>query len=663
MCFRNLKLIVAALFLAGLVHLARGQTTDSTDILDWRRGFFPKEKPGELYQIKANGFYRFFATHLYMNQPYILDPNSGGVTRRNTLFIGDDSQLPNFLVNISGRPNKKVSWGFDLYAFQFLAGRINPAYNGQVPRADLPPVWNPLSGTRLGANMGLNLGLNLYGSYLTEYGTFNVRMGGIHWFSMSDLTLQGFTGYNRFMMYERNPWDPIGKQVGVRYNQMYELGGAYQDLRFGERAIQGVILEGLNLPGGWSFAGMYGKTEIAGGFMTIPNINYGGQIKKTFKNHDFLAFNTLNNTTWVDSLNTEEVGFNIFTLEGHTSWRELTLHAEVGIGTYRSPISDYPWGEAINVRLFSSKKLTKIPIELHYYRISPYVVNNNALFWNTSILEARAVDQPADEGVQSANVLIPFASSMVGIGQMTNNRTGVEINTDVEMGPVKWSIGYGVSSEITAFQEINDLTAIIPTRITFSHFVNQLTRSRFWRWTFPQNVGPYGRYDVVYRDAFQEVELTDYSVGGEANTIKFNQLELHGKYRTKLAYRNFFVFFLGRYNTAQPDLSIIPPFSEDAYIRQYNTEVELYYQIAKPVFINTYLGYERVLGNYATTLDNETFRPLNQTGYGWGVGMDINLSRNAGLFLRHRWFEFEDTSFRLDQFSGQESMVELKVFF
>ncbi len=646
------KIAKISLFLVMLSFAGQAQLADSSAIFDSRKGSFPKEKDGELYQIKATGFYRFFATHLLMDQPYLLDQNSGSVTKKNTLFIGDDSQLPNLLVNVSGRPSKKVSWGFDIYMFQFLNGQINSAYNPPVPTSDRPPVWNPLMGDRLGMNMGLNLGLNLYGSYYTDKGTFNIRMGGIHWFSISDLTLGSFRGYNRFLLYERNPWDPIGKQVGVRYNQMYENGAIYQDTRWGERAVQGAIFEGINLPNGWSFATMYGKTELNGGFLTVPNVTYGGKVRKVLKGTDFISFNTLNNQTWVDSLNALPLGFNVFTLEYQGTFKGLRVHAEVGTGRYVSPVNNYPWGEAISVKLLSTKQLTKIPIELHYYRISPYVVNNNAVFWNTSIVESAIVDRPG-EGVQSANVLTPFSSSMVAIGQMTNNRTGVNLNTAFKIGKLRVSAGYGVSSEIKAFQN----------RITYSHFVNQLTRSRFWRWDFPTNVGPYQRYDKAYRDAYQKVTVTDDSLGVAVNSKKFNQLELHAKYRSKIGHRNFYAFFLGRYNTAQPKLSILPTFSEKAYIRQYNSEVELYYQVTRPLFLNTYLGYERVIGNYQTELNVETQRPLNQTGWGVGVGMDVSLGRNAGLYLRHRWFFFEDTSFPVDAYRGQETMVELKVFF
>jgi hypothetical protein len=642
--------VIILLCLGAFVQL-NAQSKDSTEILDWRRGIFPKEKPDEIYNIKINGFYRFFATYLHMPEPYLLN-SSGSLTNRNTLFIGDDSQLPNFLVNISGRPSKNVSWGLDLYMFQFLEGRINPAYSGQVPTSQLPPVWDPLSGARLAPSMGLNLGINLYGTYHTKIGTYSIRMGGIHWFSMSDLTLATNRGYNRFSLYERNPWDPIGRDVGFRYNQLYSAGFVQQDIRWGEQAVQGIILQGANLPGNWDFSLLYGKTQLNGGFLTTPNVNYGAKLKNTYHNNDYISINTLNNTTWIDSLNQIPVGFNIVTLEWMANYKYFSIHAEAGPGRYVTPLSDYPWGEAISLKVLSTPLLTKIPLELHYYRISPYVVNNNAVFWNTSIITARIVENPIGP-VQSTNVLNPFASSIVGIGQMTNNRTGLSLNTEFNIRKLRVSAGYSVSSEITPFQN----------RITFSHFVNQLTRSRFWRWDFPLDVGPYGRYDKAYRDAYETVELTDDSLGFAVNTKKFTALEFHGKYKTQIGHKNFFAFLLGRYYTSQSFLSVVPVFSDRAYLRQYSTELEMYYQLTDILFINSYLGFERNIGNYNTALDFESFRPLDQTGWGVGLGMDISLGRNAGLYLRYRWFYFKDENFALDTFKGQETLVELKVFF
>jgi hypothetical protein len=78
---------------------------------------------------------------------------------------------------------------------------------------------------------------------------------------------------------------------------------------------------------------------------------------------------------------------------------------------------------------------------------------------------------------------------------------------------------------------------------------------------------------------------------------------------------------------------------------------------------NAYAGIERTLGNYLTEISEETFRPLNQYGKGFGIGGDIDLGKNTRLYLRHRWYSFKDTSFPLDAFKGRELVVELKAFF
>ena len=89
-------------------------------------GLFPKKPADKLYNFGVGGYYRFFATYLNLDQPYLLDANSNTQTLPKTLFIGDDAQLPNLSLNFSGRPSTKASWGFDLFMFQFLDGSIGP---------------------------------------------------------------------------------------------------------------------------------------------------------------------------------------------------------------------------------------------------------------------------------------------------------------------------------------------------------------------------------------------------------------------------------------------------------------------------------------------------------------------------------------------------------
>jgi hypothetical protein len=43
--------------------------------------------------------------------------------------------------------------------------------------------------------------------------------------------------------------------------------------------------------------------------------------------------------------------------------------------------------------------------------------------------------------------------------------------------------------------------------------------------------------------------------------------------------------------------------------------------------------------------------------------MDIQLAKNTGLYIRHRWMTYQDFSFELDRYNGMETTVEFKIFF
>jgi len=46
-----------------------------------------------------------------------------------------------------------------------------------------------------------------------------------------------------------------------------------------------------------------------------------------------------------------------------------------------------------------------------------------------------------------------------------------------------------------------------------------------------------------------------------------------------------------------------------------------------------------------------------------GFGIDYMLAKNTAIYLRHRYFTLEDRNFELDQFSGHETTIELKIIF
>jgi hypothetical protein len=76
-----------------------------------------------------------------------------------------------------------------------------------------------------------------------------------------------------------------------------------------------------------------------------------------------------------------------------------------------------------------------------------------------------------------------------------------------------------------------------------------------------------------------------------------------------------------------------------------------------------YAGYERIIANYDTKVNTTSRRPKNQTGFSYATGLDVMMSKNAGLYIRQRWFTYKDTSFELDHYKGTETTVEIKIFF
>lgn len=626
--------------------------TDSLMRPRFNMGLYPRQEPVGLKQVSISGFYRFFGTYTHMKEDYLLNPIINDTTLEHGLFIGDDAQLPNFLINIAGRPSERAAWGFDVYAFQFMEGAINQAYSNQVADSLLPSNQNPLLGTRLAPTLILNLGINLYGSYQTDFGVFNVRAGGIHWVALSDLTLGSFQGYNRFTLFERNPWDPVEKNVDSRYSQYYEDGAISQDTRWGNRAFQGIIVDGLQLPGKISFSALYGKSEVNGGFALTPNLSYGGKVKKDFENGQFVSINTFNSGTFADSLALETVGYNMLTAEFRANVKGFRIQAELGGGRYYSPVHDKGWEEALSAKILSPVIKDLFQLELHAYRIDPSVINNVGVFLNSSVNQYTVNDIPAGQAGSNA-VLQPNGSSIVPLGMMTNNRQGVNLNAAFEIGKLHGAIGIGSSAEIDA----------LSNQISFGHPVNRLTRSRLWRFNFPQNVGPYNRYNVIFRDTYETANLSDDSSGVVVNQKFFNNLEAQLKYKTRFLNRDLYAFFLGSYATAQREWSPVIMTTEESYLRLYSSELELYYCLTENLNLSSYLGYERSIGNYLTDIDEESRKPRNQEGYGLGLGMDISLGRNARLYIRHRWFEFEDKSFELDHFRGEETVIELKASF
>ena len=79
------KLVLCSLTIFAVNVSLFAQNNDSNSLSNI--GLFPKQESPELYTFKISGEYRFLGSYVGLDQPY-------GYNLENTIFIGDDSQLP-----------------------------------------------------------------------------------------------------------------------------------------------------------------------------------------------------------------------------------------------------------------------------------------------------------------------------------------------------------------------------------------------------------------------------------------------------------------------------------------------------------------------------------------------------------------------------------------
>jgi hypothetical protein len=113
----------------------------------------------------------------------------------------------------------------------------------------------------------------------------------------------------------------------------------------------------------------------------------------------------------------------------------------------------------------------------------------------------------------------------------------------------------------------------------------------------------------------------------------------------------------------QPKWAPIPVFNQNAYIRAYYHELELYYNIVPSVTLNAYYAHQTIRGNEQTNLSPNTGLPRHQINQAIAVGTDIMLTRHSALHLKQRWFSQKAHAFTKDNFNGSETSLELKVYF
>ncbi|MCX6180605.1 MAG: hypothetical protein NT150_01580 [Bacteroidetes bacterium] len=611
------------------------------------------------------------------------------------------NQEPFMLLRLEGKPTSKTSFKLE-YAFDNQMDGIARTFN------NAPIVGN---NTPYSRRVGLYRILQFQATTVTKFGTFNITAGGgVNWYRLSPLTMWNFE--YRDDMFERYPWEPENAAM-TRYNSFYAVQNVARDSRWGNTGTQGFILEAKNLPGGFNGSLLYGKTDNSGGFQTYlsgtPKNLLAGRVSKIVGSNTF-GVNYFSQFGFFDNTALYRIDQNIITGDARINTAHIKVFSEFGVGRYVEhgkitaanyasyfgttiPGSDtitsyiHNWAPTATVQVDFDKKATLIPLTLMAYYIDKSVVNVNSQVTNTS--NSHALGTPSNVNGVYDNTTVRGA--VTDIGQMANNRMGISLKHENSYGKLKIMAGIAMSQEIEnlyktysrpEYQTPNNASfggyAQGYNSISFQHRANQFTRSRFGY--FQNNLGPYGNIINQYRRSFERIAITDSGEAGMSYRKGYNSLDFNWKYKIQILKRDFILSNYYNYTSVQDHASAIPLFTNKAFLRYFFTEFNAFYAVHPKLTVIGFYSIERALGNNRTMLvdaNGELIKdlntsipiahadglPINQTGHGYGFGLDYDVSKRAGIYLRHRWFDHSDTNFSKDHFKGTETSLEFKIFF
>jgi hypothetical protein len=418
-------------------------------------------------------------------------------------------------------------------------------------------------------------------------------------------------------------------------------------MRWGKRAFVGGVVDWVGLPHGQKIKVLVGKNEQNGGFDRRPNGAWGGQYSIPMGRSRKWVFSaqSMQQRSYQDSLLRKPFGSGSATGKLAAVSGRWTASAEAGYGYYFSEDNDQSGGLVAQLRAARSMG-KRFQMLLHAYAVHPGAVNNASAVVNGSVREAAVNQIPAGQAGSQA-VLNPVGPSLLGFAQLANNRFGADLNAVYKAKHVYLTGGYSATRQWEAGG----------TTFAFGHPVNALTRSRFYRWGFPQAVGPYGRTNVLYRSTY---ELLDFKVPVD-KPLHFSQWEAQALYSIPVGNHQIAFNHLVRAHSVQqqPSLLYVRP---DAVLRQYSSENEIYWKTSDRWTWVGCASADATLGSLKTNY-SATGRPIDQRGWALGWGFDCWAADNAQIFFRSKAFGFADRSFELDAFRGTETTVELKLFF
>jgi hypothetical protein len=542
-------------------------------------------------------------------------------------------------------------------AFSFNVGySFSHAFNGLNPPQGSGPTLKVVNNLWFDGNITART-VNLH-----------LTAGTILWTSMSRFTM-GQPGNYRDNYFYRLPWDWYRKSFD-RWDEYYSFNSNIGSQGNGRSALSGFVGTADFYRVGITVTGIFGRTNtsvIYGNSTTnFPSYVSGIKAEKSIFTRRIagrVGFNIYARNAYTDRSQDIKDNNQVYTLDGKIRYKKILFSGEFGMGAINNPytLSKVKTGFGGYLRADFDKRVSSIPFNVELYNI-----NNNLVSFDGSVLNSNT--QVSGGGFPNSYIydMFMFVNVAQEVGILANNRRGLFLNGEANIKKLKILLGMGISQEI---ENLHDT-------ITIQHRVNSIPRSRFHPWF--QAAGPYSRIKSNFLRTFETITITDVNKNYKKG---FNNLELLMKYKVTFLGREMVFLYFNTFQSVQDRLSPVPIFTavNSVFIRQYFTDLTIAYKLSQKVSLSAYGGLEKLWGSMRTNLanpdgteikngigkptSNANGLPIDQTGWGLGVGIDYDFSPTAGIHVRQTWMSQKDKNFKFDAFKGTETNVELKLFF
>ena len=570
--------------------------------------------------FSVKGYYRFLAYNRSVS-------NLFGDTNRSSVFrLDDEFNSPTMNLEMTLNSKKSGYIKTQLYVFEPFSG--------------ISKDENFLKLNRRGVSIEL-------GSK-TDFGKFTIVSGGINFLRFSDFSLSSAKQV-RNSLFDRNAWTYVWP-INTQFRNYMQKSDYTRAADFGKRQTSGIHFNASDLPKQFNIDVFYGKTPF-----NISPLDHilAFKINKNYRLNNFgLGYLRSNG---IDALSN---GFNfnnqIFNSTYSGNINEWKINSEIAYSNYYFEFDKNSQnGVASKISIQPSSKYIKFPLKIEGYYISPGFVNIHSSIINGSVPSFSSQTTSFNgEGIPDG--ARPYGGVMTPIHVKSNNRYGLIINSEFDIGKVKVNIGNAVSREIS-----NDTNLV-----SFFHKVNGLYLSRIER--FKSSAGPQNNLTTFFRGYYENVFIDERT----NNEIKksYNVLLLNLKYQSKIFNKDFFFFYLGELHSLQSFLSPLPVFSNKAILKNHFHEIDLYLGISKTFSVIGYFGREFINGNSSSGLGDvldadNNYNPREGMGKVIGIGFDYSITPKSCLYFRLKKVSYADNNFSNNLYSGYESTIEFKVFF